>query len=317
MTTLFINCPQCGTSFDLNLSRSHEVRDRLHQHMFADARQALERNWANERQKLLEQFAEEQRLKDLEKDVLIGDLRSAIEVLRRKVIQGSQQRQGEALETALLDNLTRVFPMDELRRIAKGKHGGDVLHTIKDGRGTILGRILWEAKNTQGFSVRWLGKLREDALRCNADLAVILTRTLPKEIESFGCVGGTWVTNYESHAGLAVALRAQIVACANHVTIAGNLDRLTQYLRGPEFRTRVETVVSAVSTLQHQLTREQQFVTKSWAERDKLMCRLSHNIAAFSGDLEVVAGTKFADSGGEPTENRPPHTEQTSAAPTE
>ena len=83
------------------------------------------------------------KLKVAEKEEIIAGMQRTIEELKRKTEQGSQQLQGEVLETALEDLLRQHFPFDEINPVPKGIHGGDVTHTVRDVSGSVCGIILW------------------------------------------------------------------------------------------------------------------------------------------------------------------------------
>jgi hypothetical protein len=46
--------------------------------------------------------------------------------------------------------------------------------------------IAWESKNTKAWSEGWVEKLKEDRLRVNADVSILVTAILPKDVEKFG-----------------------------------------------------------------------------------------------------------------------------------
>jgi hypothetical protein len=51
--------------------------------------------------------------------------------------------------------------------------------------GQPAGIILWETKRTRGWSDGWLAKLRDDQRRSGADVALIVSKALPKHVEQF------------------------------------------------------------------------------------------------------------------------------------
>src|SRR3989304_8824612 len=89
-----------------------------------------------EREKIKEATAkslsEAYRLKDLEKEKQIGDMRKQIEDLKRKAEQGSQQPQGEVLELELEEILKNRFRVDNVVPVPKGIPGADVIQTVHD-----------------------------------------------------------------------------------------------------------------------------------------------------------------------------------------
>jgi len=83
----------------------------------------------------------------------------------------------------------------------------DICQRVRNNIGKECGMILWEAKNAQNFSKDWITKLKADQQEAGADIAVIATVTLPKEIGGFGIMDDVWVTDYKTAICLAMALR--------------------------------------------------------------------------------------------------------------
>src|ERR1041384_3587260 len=134
------------------------------------------------------------KLKVMEKEQTIASLQTQIEELLRRVEQGSQQLQGEVQELELETLLRAKFPRDTIEPVPKGEFGGDTLHRIIGPLGQPCGTILWESKRTKNWSDGWLVKLRDDQRAAKAEIAVIVTQTLPKVVESFDLIDGVWVT---------------------------------------------------------------------------------------------------------------------------
>ena len=291
---MLICCPHCQKEFDLWGALNEGLKGQLTAVLTSAIKERLEADQVDLRQKITTDVLNDYMLKDREKDALIADLRTNVENLRRRLTQSSQQVQGEVFETALVDALKQAFPSDEITRIGKGRNGGDVLQVMRDPAGTSFGRVLWETKNTRAFCPKWVAKLKEDAIRSSADLAVILSKSLPRDVQNFGQVDGIWVTDYASHLGLALALRCQLAACFEYATQRGaDANELKAYIRSTEFHQRVELIFSSIKSLRDQLGREQQVVGRWWAERDKLINSVSQHLAAVTGGLETVAGCSF------------------------
>lgn len=130
------------------------------------------------------------RLKVSEKEEQILSMQRQIEELRRRAEQGSQQLQGEVLELQLETVLANRFPLDILEPVAKGEFGGDVLQRVIGPTGQACGAILWETKRTKNWSDGWLPKLRGDQRAAKAELALLVSEVLPKNVESFELVDG-------------------------------------------------------------------------------------------------------------------------------
>lgn len=291
---MLICCPHCQKEFDLWRALNDGLKGQLTCALTSALNERMEADQADLRQRITADVLNDCMLREREKDALIADLRTNVENLRRRLTQSSQQVQGEVFETALVDALKQAFPSDEITRIGKGRNGGDVLHVMRHPAGTSFGRVLWETKNTRAFCPKWVPKLKEDAIRSSADLAVILTKSLPQGVQNFGQVDGIWVTDYACHLGLALALRCQLAACFKHnAQSGGDANELKTYIHSTEFHQRVELIFSSIISLRDQLSREQQVVGRWWAERDKLINSVSQHLAAVTGGLETVAGCSF------------------------
>ena len=155
------------------------------------------------------------KLKVMEKEQTIASMQTQIEELKRRAEQGSQQLQGEVQELELEALLRAKFPRDTIEPVPKGEFGGDALQRVMGPLGQVCGTILWESKRTKNWSDGWLVKLRDDQRTAKADIAIIVSQTLPKDVESFDLVDGIWVTHQESVFSLAVALRHSLIELAS------------------------------------------------------------------------------------------------------
>jgi hypothetical protein len=200
MKKITLNCPHCGKPFALADALTESAQEELAKHFNApEAQLQLRQQIANE-------FGAEQRLRELEREKLIVDLRASVQALQIKLAVSSQQSAGDALEVELLDSLSRSFPHDLFERIGKGRNGGDLIHSVRNSSGETLGTILWEAKNTALWSAKWIEKIRGDARECKAQLSVIVSKSLPKPLATFGQVEEVWVCAISCYLGLATAL---------------------------------------------------------------------------------------------------------------
>ncbi len=240
---------------------------------------------------------DERNLKDAEKDKLIGDLKSQIDDLKRKSEQGSQQLQGEILELQLESLLHTHFPYDDIIPVPKGIHGGDVLHIIRDGAGKDVGGMLWESKRTKNWSDGWLPKLRDDQRAAKAQLSILVSIELPKDVATFQNIDGVWVTSYACAIGLASALRSGLLEVATaKVSLEGRnnkMEHLYAYLSGPEFRHRVEGIVESFVTQKDELEAEKRAMQRIWAKREKQLERAIAQTAGMYGDLNGIIGASL------------------------
>ena len=283
---------------DLEESRRLELSLRKREREFERKQQDLEltiaRQVDKERSRIAaetaERLAEEQRLKDAEKERQLTDLRRQIEELKRKADQGSQQLQGEAAEGTLESVLQAAFPSDEISAIAQGVRGADVHQVVIDGCGRKSGAILWECKNTRHWNDAWIAKLKEDQRAMRADVAVIVSAALPKWCTKFTFSEGVLITNFTYAASLASVLRANLCQLAHMRSAAINkeekLELLYRYLSGVEFRQRVEAVVEAFAAMRQDIDRERRAAERQWARRARQIDAVTFNVAGMYGDLQ-------------------------------
>ncbi len=190
--------------------------------------------------------------------------------------------------------LRTKFPRDTIEPVPKGEHGGDALQRVVGPNGQPCGTIIWESKRTKNWSDGWLAKLREDQRAAKAEIAVIVSQSLPKDVETFGVVEGVWVTHPKTILPLAVTLRHTLIEVASARQASEGQQTKTemiyQYLTGPRFRHRVEAIVEAFSTMQEDLDKEKKAIIKQWAKREEQIDRVMQATARMYGDLQGIAG---------------------------
>jgi hypothetical protein len=241
-----------------------------------------------------QQVEEEMRLQVKDKDDAIQGLRRQIDELKRKAEQGSQQAQGEVLEIQAEQQLRTRFPMDEIQPVPKGEFGGDLLHTVKDASGQPCGRILWEFKRTRNWSDGWLPKLRGDQRAAGAELAVLVTQALPRDVTLFDQIDGVWVSSLGCTLPVAVALRQAVIELARARRASEGEQTKAQevysYLTGPQFRHRVETIAEKFTDMRADLDAERKFMERQWAKREKQLELVLKASEGINGDLQAIAG---------------------------
>lgn len=245
------------------------------------------------------QAEEEQKFKVMEKEQTIAAMQKQIEDLKRRAEQGSQQLQGEVQELEL-ENLLKVkFPFDTIEPVGKGEFGGDVVQRVFSQQGQASGTILWESKRTKNWSDGWLTKLREDQRTAKAEIAVIVSQVLPKDVESFDIVDGVWVTHPKAAIPVATILRQTLlqVSMARQSSEGQQTktEMVYQYLTGPRFKQRVEAIVEAFSSMQEDLDRERKAIMKQWAKREEQIERVMNATVGMCGDLQGIAGKSLQE----------------------
>jgi hypothetical protein len=237
---------------------------------------------------------EASKLKLMEAEQTISAMQKQIEELKRKAEQGSQQLQGEVQELELEALLSAKFPMDQIQPVPKGEYGGDVLQRVTSPLGQACGTILWESKRTKNWSDGWLVKLREDQRQAKAEIAIIVSQALPKDVETFDLIDEVWVAHPKTAIPMAMALRQSLmeVTAARKATEGQQtkMEMVYDYLMGPRFRQRVQAIVEAFSTMQEDLDKERKVIWKQWAKREEQIGRVMQATVGMYGDLQGIAG---------------------------
>lgn len=251
------------------------------------------------REKARKETEDSMKLQVAERDLKISSMAKTIEELKQKSEQGSQQAQGEVEELELEDILRSNFPHDKIEPVPKGEFGGDVLQRVVSASGLDCGTILWECKRTRNWSDGWLAKLRGDQRTAKADVAALVTQTLPKQVETFGLVEDIWVLHMNLAIPVAVALRSQLeeVALARQATEGqeGKMQMLYTYLTGPKFRQKIQAIVEAFTSMENDLNSEKKVMNKHWAKRETEINRVMMSTVRLYGDLQGIAGANILE----------------------
>ena len=276
------------------LLRKERKLDDAKREMDLTVEKRVQEGLANTRDQEKRRAEESLGLKVKEKEQTIASMQKQIEELKRKAEQGSQQLQGEVQELELESLLSTKFPSDVISPVPKGEHGGDVLHVVIGLSGQPCGTILWESKRTKNWSNAWLSKLRDDQRAAKAEVAVVVSQSLPKGTETFDLIDGVWVTHLSAALPIAMMLRHTLIEIATaRQTSEGRqtkMEMVYQYLTGPRFRQRVEAIVEAFSSMQMDLHKEKRAINKQWAKREEQIDRVMQATVGMYGDFQGIAG---------------------------
>ena len=223
--------------------------------------------------------------------------------LKRKLEQGSQQLQGEALELSLEALLRNAFPLDEIVPVPKGMNGADLLQHVHSSSGHCCGTIIWEAKQTKAWQPAWLRKLKDDQQAIGAELAVIVTAAMPrdgsgKSGEPFMREADVWIVRFDAARPLAEALRAMLLEL--HKARQANLGRAEKmelvynYICSPQFTQRVKSVVDGFAAMRQDLEAEKMAVARMFKKRESQLTRMSDGLLGVVGDLQGIGQESLA-----------------------
>src|SRR3989344_4666632 len=249
-------------------------------------------------EQVLKQAAEEHRLKDKEKDKVIDDLKSALEVMRRRAEQGSQQLQGEVLEIDLEEKLKNAFVYDEIVPIGKGVQGADILQNVRNQAGKVAGVIMWETKRAK-WTPSWIAKLKEDGRKNNATMSVLVCENPPSDIEYFKVIEGVIVTSIPYFLSIAGLLRRNLMLIAQAKSASVNkdekLEMLYEYIQSDAFRHRFEAFADGVKAMEEDLLAERRSMERIWKKRETQLKRMQLNTSRMFGELQGVMQGSLPD----------------------
>lgn len=256
-----------------------------------------ERNTISETIKKQEQEKNSLKIKELEKQ--LEDSKKLAEEMQRRAEQGSMQLQGEVMELALEEMLRLNFPFDTIEEVAKGVKGADCIQLVKNNLAQVCGKIIYESKRTKAFTNEWIEKLKRDMRAQQADIAVIVTEVLPKDMDTFGMKDGVWICRFSDVKPLAFLLRDSLIKIYGAVISQENkgdkMQLLYNYLTGNEFRQNIEAVVEGFVSLKDGITRERIQMEKIWKEREKQLEKVLLNTTQFYGSIKGIAGNAVGD----------------------
>lgn len=223
----------------------------------------------------------------------LDDALKVNEEQKRRLEQGSQQMQGEVLELELENVLRSNFLLDEISPVPKGVSGADIIQKVKTNGGRYCGQIAWESKKTKMWSEGWIQKLKDDQRTVKADLAVIVSMTLPEGVNGFTFRDDVWICDVNMALPLATALRINLqnLACERSMSVGKDekMEALYAYISGVEFQQKVKAVIEAFICLQDGVNKERMAYAKIWSEREKQIQKVLNNTVGMYGDLSGLA----------------------------
>lgn len=280
------------------LQKEKQIKEREESLKLDMEKQMLERQKEIEdRVKKMEAERSDLKIKELEKK--LADQVDLAETMRRKAEQGSMQLQGEVMELALEELLRTSFPFDRIEEVAKGVRGADCIQYVRNNLAQDCGKIIYESKQTKAFTNEWIEKLKKDMRAQQADIAVLVTDVLPRDMEGFGFKEGIWICKFSDVKPLSYLLRDSLVkihgALISQENKGDKMQLLYNYLTGNEFNQNVLAITEGFVALRDSITREKIQMEKMWKEREKQLDKVLLNTSLFYGSIKGIAGNAISD----------------------
>lgn len=240
----------------------------------------------------MEKIQEENRKKELEMLKQQDQMKKTIDDLKRKAEQGSQQIQWDIQEDDLKNAISQSFPIDDVEDVPTGVKWADLIQTVKNNLWQESGTIVWESKNTKSWQDAWIMKLKDDKLKINGNIAVLVTTVLPKWMKNFGMIDDIMVCLPEYVIAVCGLLRDQLIAI-NKVEKANQwkdikMEMLYSYLTSQEFSSKISMMVDVFANLKSWIDSERRAMEKNWKKREKDLERATFAVTGMYGELESL-----------------------------
>jgi hypothetical protein len=246
---------------------------------------------------MLKETEYQMKLEELKKQ--LDDQRKLAEEMKRKAEQGSMQLQGEVQELLLEEVLRDRFPYDAIDEVKKGAEGADCMLTVRNHVGNDCGRIIFESKRAKIFNKAWIEKLKNDMRNKQADVAILVTQTYPKDMTCFGERDGVWICAFSEVLALTTALRHTIISVSETKKSEENkgekMNMLYSFLTGLEFRQQIETIVEGFLSMKNSISKERIQMEKIWKEREKQIEKVLISTSGMYGSIKGIAGASIGN----------------------
>jgi hypothetical protein len=274
----------------------------------AELELAVQKTLQEEREKLSDEIRklEEQRIAAKETEFVLrmkemeekmDAQKKLIEEMKRRAEQGSMQSQGEVQELLLEEMLRTSFPFDLITEVGKGVKGADCTQLVRNKLGQECGKIIYESKRTKDFSDQWIEKLKADMRNQGADVAVIVTQAMPKDMNQFGEKDGVWICSFAEVKALAYLLRDSLIKLSTALQTQENKgDKMTMlynYLTGSEFNEQWKAIREGFMSMKLSIQKERDAMEKLWKAREKQLEKVLLNAAHIRGSIEGIAGSSI------------------------
>lgn len=274
-------------------------KEEMESAIMAKAQFALNEQLKIEKEKIQKTVDDQNELKLKQKEEQLEQLKKQLQDTQRKLEQGSQQLQGEVQELAIEEYLQNKYPFDFIEEIKKGVRGGDCIQTVHTREIQNCGKIYYESKRTKDFQKSWIEKFKADMREKGADIGVLVTEVLPKELERMGLIDGVWICTYEEFKGLSSVLRESIIkinqAKKSEENKTDKMSLLYDYLTSTEFKMQIEAIVEGFTQMQSDLDSEKRSMQRIWKQREKQIEKVLDNTIGMYGSIKGIAGNSIGN----------------------
>lgn len=289
---------------ELNLSKVEieqlkREKEEIESRVKAQEQERLTKEMASFKEKVHKDIESQNELRFKEKEQQLEMLKKQLQEAQRKAELGSQQLQGEVQELAIEEYLRAQFPLDDILEIKKGAYGGDCVQVVHTREMQNCGKIYYESKRTKEFQRVWIEKFKADMCKAGVDVGVIVSQTMPKELERMGLLEGIWICTLEEFKALCAVLREGVIQVKIAQKFQENkqdkMSLLYHYLTSSEFRMQIEAIVEGFVQMQSDLDSEKRAMQRLWKQREKQIQKVLENTIGMYGSLKGIAGNAIGE----------------------
>lgn len=249
-------------------------------------------NSQKEMNEKMEKIQEDFRKKELEYQKQQEQLKKSLDDAKRKAEQWSQQIQWDISEDDLKNALMQNFPIDNIEDVPTGIKWADLIQTVKNNLGLNAWIIVWESKNTKAWQDSWLMKLKEDKLKVNGNLAVLVTNVLPKDVKNFSMIDDVMVCLPEYAIAVWALLRDKLLSISKVEKSLewkdAKMEMLYRYLTSEEFSSKINMMVDVFANLKSWIDAERRAMERNWKRREKDLERATFAVTGMYWELESL-----------------------------
>ena len=128
----------------------------------------------------------------------------------------------------------------------------------------------------------------------NAQVAILVTRIMPRDMDCFGEKNGVWICNFSEVRALTEVLRDGVIrifnASRNQQNKGDKMQLLYDYLTSIEFSEQWKAIREGFSSMKMSIQRERDTMEKLWKAREKQLEKVLLNAAHIKGSMEGISG---------------------------
>jgi len=156
------------------------------------------------------------------------------------------------------------------------------------------GTIIIESKRTKSFTADWIPKLKADQRSISAEIAILVTETMPKGVDTFQEINGVWVCSMHELVGLVTVLRKILIKTmevkSTQVNKGDKMELLYTFLTGDEFKDQISAIVEGFSAMRQDLDKEKRAMAAIWKRREKQIEVVTDNTINMHASIKGIAG---------------------------